>query len=85
MTASPRLNLIATTSRASGVLGLEWDFHHAPGLTNHQQGGLPKAELDGALNALKAEGWVLESQCANPTRDAFVETFTFTRSDSISG
>ncbi|MFN8378798.1 MAG: hypothetical protein U0452_09015 [Anaerolineae bacterium] len=83
MAGTPRLNLIASTDRATGILCLEWDYRNTPGQTNHQQEGLPKAELDTTLSTLKSEGWTLESQCANPTRDAFVETFTFTRPDAI--
>ena len=78
-TPTPRLNLIATTSRANGDLHLEWDYRNAPGYSNQTRTGLPKSELDEVLAALKADGWALESQCANPTRDAFVETLTFTR------
>ena len=78
-TPVPRLNLIATTRRATGDLQLEWEYRNAPGYLNQTRSGLPKSELDEVTAALKADGWALESQCANPTRDAYVETLTFTR------
>jgi hypothetical protein len=75
----PRLNLIATTHRVTGDLQLEWEYRNAPGYTSQTRSGLPKSELDEVLSALKADGWTLESQCANPTRDAYIETLTFVR------
>jgi hypothetical protein len=33
MSTTPRLNLTATTHRASGALQLEWDYRNAPGPT----------------------------------------------------
>jgi hypothetical protein len=78
-TSTPRLNLIATLRRATGDLNLEWDYRNAPGYSNQVRTGLPKSELDEVIRALNEDGWTLESQCANPTRDAFVETYTFVK------
>ncbi|HYO87751.1 MAG TPA: hypothetical protein VER79_03835 [Candidatus Limnocylindrales bacterium] len=80
MTPVSRLNLTATTDRASEVLRLEWDYRNAPECPNQQRDGLPKSALDAEIAALKAGGWALESQCANPGREFLIETFTFTRS-----
>jgi hypothetical protein len=76
---TPRLNLIASTDRASGLTRLEWEYRHAPGFANQQRDGLPKAALDDEIAALKADGWTLESQCANPSGALFIETLTFVR------
>ncbi len=79
MTPTPRLNLTATTDRATGLLRLEWDYRNAPDCANQQRDGLPKSALDNEIAALKSGGWALESQCANPTRAAYIETLTFVR------
>ena len=77
MPPAPRLNLTATTNRATGQIRLEWDYRHAPEAVSQQQEGLSTADLDRALASIRADGWTLESQCANPGRESFVETYTF--------
>jgi hypothetical protein len=76
---TPRLNLIASTERSTGLMRLEWEYRHAPGFVNQRRDDLPKSALDDAVSALSADGWTLESQCANPAGALFIETLTFVR------
>ena len=66
-------------NRATNLLDLTIEYRNAPAEVNQQLTYLPRAELEYALQGLRSEGWQLESQCANPTAEWYIETYTFKR------
>jgi hypothetical protein len=66
-------------SRATNLLDLTIEYRNAPEEVNQQLTNLPRTELEYTLQALRREGWQLESQCANPTAEWYTEIYTFKR------
>lgn len=74
-----RLTLTGTRSRATNLLTLRLEFRAGGEQRAEEQANLPAAELENTLARLRTEGWQIESQCANPTAEAFIDIYTFTR------
>lgn len=75
----PHLTLIGVTDRSVGTLKLTFDYKHLPDETHEELDGLAPAELEATVQQLKRDGWLIESQCANPSGSLFTEIYTFTR------
>ena len=65
--------------RSTNLLDLKIEYRNVPDKTAEVHGSLPRTELENTVKRLRAEGWELESQCANPTPDWYTETYTFKR------
>jgi hypothetical protein len=66
-------------SRTTNLLDLTLEYRNVPDKNAEKYASLPRVELESALRRLRADGWELESQCANPTTDWYTETYTFKR------
>jgi hypothetical protein len=71
--------LEGVVSRATNLLDLTIEYRNVPGKTSETHKGLPRTQLDLTVNALRREGWELESQCANPTNEWYTESYSFKR------
>lgn len=71
--------LNGAVNRTTNLLDLTIEYRNLPDQPPDQQTSLPRAALDATVKRLRGEGWELESQCANPTAEWYIETYTFRR------